>query len=90
MHHCPKISKASWSSTRSKRSAVIISAWATELGITKTPTLVVLHDDKGDGDDLTKPIEMIVGCKAIKAALPATISDYTYVKTEIDEIHPRS
>ena len=65
-----------------------LSPWAAELGITMTPTLVVLHDDKGEGDDLTKPIEMIVGCKAIKAALPATISDYTYVKTAIDEIHP--
>lgn len=64
------------------------SAWAEELGITMTPTLVVLHDDQGAGSDLTKPIETVVGCKAIIAALPATISDYTYVATEIDEIHP--
>lgn len=51
------------------------SAWCEQLGVTLTPTLVVFHDDM---DDLNQPVEMIIGCKAIIKALPATIEAYTY------------
>ena len=60
--------------------------WCEELGVEKTPTLVVLHDEM---EDLSTPIEVIVGAKAIIKALPATISDYTYVETSVDDIDPQ-
>jgi predicted DCC family thiol-disulfide oxidoreductase YuxK len=65
---------------------------AKELGVEVTPTLVVLHEDTiCENDDAVIDqciVETIVGAQNIITALPATISDYTYTKTEIDDIHP--
>ncbi len=65
---------------------------AQELGVTQTPSLVVLHEDTiCENDDAVIDqciVESIVGAQNIITALPATISDYTYTKTEIDDIHP--
>jgi hypothetical protein len=59
------------------------TAWCEELGVELTPTMVVVHNDRDD-----TPIEKVVGAKAIIASLPSTISDYTYIETNIDNIHP--
>ena len=65
---------------------------AQELGVTMTPSLVVVHEDTiCENDDAVIDqciVESIVGAQNIITALPATISDYTYTKTEIDDIHP--
>ena len=65
---------------------------AQELGVTMTPSLVVVHEDticENDDAGIDQCIvESIVGAQNIITALPATISDYTYTKTEIDDIHP--
>ncbi len=65
---------------------------AQELGVTTTPSLVVVHEDTiCENDDAVIDqciVESIVGTQNIITALPATISDYTYTKTEIDDIHP--
>jgi len=65
---------------------------AQELGVNMTPTLVVLHESiiyKDDDAEMAQcVVESIVGCQNIVTALPATISDYTYTPTEIDDIHP--
>ena len=65
---------------------------AQELGVTQTPSLVVIHEDTiCENDDAVIDqciVESIVGAQNIITALPATISDYTYTKTAIDDIHP--
>ena len=59
------------------------TAWCEELGVSLTPTMVVVHND-----DNSTPLEKVVGCKSIIANLPSTITSYTYVHTELDDIHP--
>ncbi len=59
------------------------TVWCETLDVNLTPTMVVLHNE-----DYGTPIEKVVGCKSIIELLPSTITNYTYVHTEIDNIHP--